>query len=92
METELQQTQRELQQSQLKQAAMQAEIAMLKSVAQTAPIAQQDVWQQDVLAHRVGLLWLSALLRSATIIQEVVAEVAELSLKSCCVLLSRTVT
>lgn len=66
METELQQTQRELQQSQLKQAAMQAEIAMLKSVAQTAPIAQQDVWQHNVLAHRVGLLWLSALLRPAT--------------------------
>lgn len=60
VETELRRTQRELQQSKTQQAAMQAELAVLKRSAHTIPNSQLTALQQNELAYTVGLLQLQA--------------------------------
>lgn len=89
IETELRQTQRELQQSKSQQAAMQAELAVLKRSAHIIPNSHLTALQQNELAPRVSLLQFRHLQRGYTFI---VALVVEPSLQTIPVLLFRTMT
>lgn len=88
IETELRQTQRELQQSKSQQAAMQAELAVLKR-SHIIPNSHLTALQQNELAPRVSLLQFRYLQRGYTFI---VALVVEPSLQTIPVLLFRTMT